>query len=338
MAHETMMIDAFCHVMPRRIYDHLGKIAPGQPSIMAFRGLPELWDADRQLRLLDSYPGYRQIPSLANPPLELVAGPADSPALARMVSDELAEMIAGHPRHFAGFVASMPMNNPDAACIEAVRAVRELGASGIQMFTNVAGRPLSDPAYFEIFRTMTELDRPVWVHPMRAPSFADYPGESLSENEIWFTFGWPYETSACMTRLIFAGLFDRLPSIKIISHHMGGMIPYFSDKIGLGFSQIFDGRPDFNPAAEKAGLARQPLDYYHMLYGDTALNGSAAATRCGHAFFTTPHCVFATDAPFDSEGGHGLIRRTIEAVNALEISDAERQAIFSGNITTLTGG
>jgi aminocarboxymuconate-semialdehyde decarboxylase len=332
------IIDAFCHVMPQRIYQHLARIVPGHPSIAAFRRLPELWDADRQLRLIDSYPGYRQIPSLANPPVETVAGRDESPALARMVNDELAEMVARHPNHFAGFVASMPMNNPDAACAEAIRSVRDLGACGIQMFTNVAGRPLSDGAYFEIFRTMSELDRPVWVHPMRAASFADYAGESISENEIWFTFGWPYETSACMTRLIFAGLFDKLPSIKIISHHMGGMIPYFSEKIGLGFSQIFAGRPDHNPAAAKAGLLRQPLDYFHMLFGDTALNGSIPATRCGHAFFTTPKCVFGTDAPFDAEGGHGLIRRTIAAVNVLEITDAERQAIFSGNITAMIGG
>ena len=334
----TMMIDAFCHVMPRPAFDRIGKLAPNIPAITAFAKLPELWDQERHFRLVDEFDGYRQIPSLANPPIELVAGPENSGDLARMVNDELAAMVAKHPDRFAGFVAAMPMNNPDAACAEALRAVRTLGACGVQMFTNVNGRPLSNPEFQPIFETMVELDRPVWIHPMRGAGFADYPTESESQNEIWFTFGWPYETSACVTRLIFAGLFDRLPRIKIITHHMGGMIPYFSEKIGLGFSQIFGGRPEHNPAAEKAGLLRQPLEYYRMLFADTALNGSAAATRCGHDFFTTSHCVFATDAPFDATGGRGLIGRTIAAVRALDVSDAERTRIFSGNILDLIGG
>ena len=74
-----------------------------------------------------------------------------------------------------------------------------------------------------------------------------------------------------MTRLIYSGLFDELPGLKIVSHHMGGMIPYFESKIKLGFRQIFFGAPDRNPAAVDAGLKKPPLDYYKMLYADTAL-------------------------------------------------------------------
>jgi predicted TIM-barrel fold metal-dependent hydrolase len=169
---------------------------------------------------------------------------------------------------------------------------------------------------------------------MRTAQFPDYASEKTSENEIWFSFGWPYETTACMTRLIYSGLFDELPTLKIVSHHMGGMIPYFSGKIKLGFRQIFFGTPDGNPAAVEAGLKKHPLDYYKMLYADTAL-GEVAPTRCGHAFFGTEHCLFATDAPFDSEQGRGLMRNTIAAVNALEIPPAEKDAIFAGNARKL---
>jgi len=182
---------------------------------------------------------------------------------------------------------------------------------------------------------MVAHDLPVWVHPMRGPNFPDYASEQVSENEIWFSFGWPYETTACTTRLIYSRIFDELPSLKIVTHHMGGMIPYFSGKIGLGFRQIFFGTPERNPAAEEAGLARRPLDYYKMLYADTALNGEVAPTRCGHAFFGTARTLFATDAPFDCEEGRGLIRDTIRAVEALDISKAERARIFEGNARTL---
>jgi aminocarboxymuconate-semialdehyde decarboxylase len=138
-----------------------------------------------------------------------------------------------------------------------------------------------------------------------------------------------------MARLVYSGLFDRHPKLKIVTHHMGGMIPYFAEKIGLGFLQIFDGEPGRNPLADKRGLKKQPLDYFRLLYGDTAINGSVPATRCGHAFFGTDRCLFATDAPFDAEGGRGLIRDTIAAVEALEVSKDERERILHGNARRL---
>jgi aminocarboxymuconate-semialdehyde decarboxylase len=169
---------------------------------------------------------------------------------------------------------------------------------------------------------------------MRTAQFSDYASEKDSQNEIWFSFGWPYETTACMTRLIYSGIFDVLPGLKIISHHMGGMIPFFSGKIKLGFRQIFAGPAGRNPMAVDAGLKKAPVDYYKMLYADTAL-GEVAPTRCGHALFGTEHCVFATDAPFDAEEGRYLTRNTIAAVKALEIPPTEKQAIFSGNAKKL---
>ena len=212
------------------------------------------------------------------------------------------------------------MNNIEASLAETDRAVKTLGARGIQVFTNVAGKPLSAPEFRPIFPRMAEHDLPVWVHPMRGPNFPDYASEQASEAEIWFSFGWPYETTACMTRLIYSGLFDELPDLKIITHHMGGMIPYFAGRIGLGFRQIFFGTPEKNPIAEDAGLKHRPIDYFKMLYADTALNGDIAATRCGHAFFGTSSCLFATDAPFDAEHGRGLIPNTIKAVEALPVT------------------
>jgi predicted TIM-barrel fold metal-dependent hydrolase len=329
-----MPIDVFNHFMPKPYLDRLGELIPGHPVLAAFPRLKTLWDVDARRALMDEFGDMQHVLSLANPPLELIAPPDKSPELARMANDALAEICRRHPDRFPTFVASLPMNNVEASLVETDRAVKELGARGVQMFTNVAGRPLSLPEFRPLFARMAEHDLPVWVHPMRAAQFSDYASEKQSENEIWFSFGWPYETTACMTRLIYSGIFDELPGLKIISHHMGGMIPYFAGKIKLGFRQIFFGAPDRNPAAVDAGLQRHPLDYYKMLYADTAL-GEVAPTRCGHAFFGTNRCLFATDAPFDSEEGRGLIRNTVAAVQALEISQAEKEAIFSGNAKRL---
>jgi aminocarboxymuconate-semialdehyde decarboxylase len=182
---------------------------------------------------------------------------------------------------------------------------------------------------------MVEHDLPVWVHPMRGPNFPDYASETASEDEVWFSFGWPYETTACMTRLIYSGLFDELPTLKIISHHMGGMIPYFPAKIKLGFKQIFFGTVEDNPVAAERMLKRPPLDYYKMLYADTALGGEEAPTKCGHAFFGTTKCLFATDAPFDPQRGRALIGDTIRGVRALGLAQQEMDAIFAGNARAL---
>jgi predicted TIM-barrel fold metal-dependent hydrolase len=329
-----MRIDIFNHFMPKAYLDRLGDLIPGHPVLTAFPRLKTLWDLDARRRLLDEFGDMQHVLSLANPPPELIASPDKSPELVRFTNDSLAEICRKHADRFPAFIASLPMNNIEASVAEADRAIKGLGARGVQVFTNVAGKPLSAPEFRPLFERMAAHDLPVWVHPMRTAQFADYASEKTSENEIWFSFGWPYETTACMTRLIYCGLFDELPTLKIISHHMGGMIPYFAGRIKLGFEQIFFGTPERNPAAEQARLKKHPLEYYKMLYADTAL-GEIEPTRCGHAFFGTAHCLFATDAPFDSEQGRGLMRNTIAAVNALEISQAEKDAIFTGNASRL---
>lgn len=329
------MIDVFNHFMPPALFARLGDLVPGHVALKFFPKLRTLLDVDARLRLLDDFDGLQQILSLSNPPIEALGTPDETPALARIGNDGLAEICERHRDRFPTFIASLPMNNVEASLAEIDRCVNDLGAKGIQIYTQILGAPLSLPIYRPIFRRMAELDLPVWIHPIRGPQHADYATESASESEIWFTFGWPYETSACFARLIFSGLLDELPSLKLISHHMGGMIPYFANKIDLGFEQIFMGAPGRNPVAERAGLKKQPIEYFRMLYGDTALNGSAAATQCGHAFFGTGHSLFATDAPFDAEQGRHLIRDTIGAIGALDVPEAEKHMIFEGNVRRL---
>ena len=76
------------------------------------------------------------------------------------------------------------------------------------------------------------------MHPARPATFADYAGETRSKYDLWWAFGWPYETSVAMGRLVFSGLFDRHPGLVIITHHLGAMIPFCEGRIGGGLDQL----------------------------------------------------------------------------------------------------
>lgn len=268
--------------------------------------------------------------TLASPPIERFAGPDVSPELATVANDGMASLVDEHDR-FVGFVASLPMNNPDASLAEAKRAIDQLGATGVQIFTNVDGRALDNPEFLPLFELMASYDLPIWIHPARGAEMPDYRDEDRSKYEIWWTFGWPYETSAMMARLVFSGLFDLFPDLKIITHHLGGMTPYFEGRVGPGMDQLGSRTTDEDLTVILDRLQKRPLDYFKQFYGDTAVFGSAAATRCGPEFFGVDHVLFASDCPFDPEKGPGFIRETIRVLDGLDVSDEVRAQIYEGN-------
>jgi predicted TIM-barrel fold metal-dependent hydrolase len=329
-------IDMFPHVMPRRYFDRLQELAPaGGHLIRRMREIPVLFDLDRRFEIMDRYPEYVQVLTLASPPLDEVVAPEVAVELARIANDEMAALVDRHPDRFLAFAATLPMSAPEAAAEELNRAVLSLGAAGAQVYTSVCGRPLDHPAFAPIFRRIAEFDLPVWLHPTRTATAVDYPSEQRSSYDIWWTFGWPYETSAAMTRLLFSGIFDRHPSLKIITHHCGGMIPYFEGRVGPGLDQLGTRTDDPGDASALARLSDRPLNYFKRFYADTALFGSSAGLDCGIAFFGCERVLFGTDMPFDPERGEGFIRETIAAIERTRTTPAERQSIFEDNARRL---
>jgi predicted TIM-barrel fold metal-dependent hydrolase len=329
-------IDVFTHIFPKPYVDLMQRVAPTFKDVgKRVRGVPMLVDLDVRFAVMDRFEGYEQVLSIATPPIEAYASPRDAVDLARRANDGMAELVARHRARFPAFIASLPLNDPDAALRETARAVGELGARGVQLFSNVGGRPLVSPEFLPIFDAMAGYDLPVWLHPYRSASFSDYAAEERSQYEIWWTFGWPYETSAAMSRIVFAGLFDRLPQLKVITHHMGAMAPYFAGRVGPGWDQLGARTSDVDYAAVLKQLKKRPLDYFRMFYADTALFGAYDATVCGLHFFGPDHVLFASDAPFDPEGGQMYIRETIGVIDRLAITREEREQIYWKNAVRL---
>ena len=328
-----MKIDVFTHVMLPRykkaLYKHADKFST-ERAVQDRR--PVLWDNEARLAKLEPYDDLVQVLSATMPPVEEVAGAEEAAELARTCNDELAEMVAKYPKRYIAAIANVPLNNTDAALKEAERAIHQLGFKGIQIHTRVNGEPPSTEAMIPLYRLMVEFDLPIWLHPMRSSSQPDWAAEKSSFNQLFSIYGWPYDTTAAMVRLVFAGIFEKFPTIKIITHHLGGMVPYFSDRAVVHWNNGLQrlGADHF------PGLTKHPVEYLKMFYADTALDGNSNyALECGMAFFGEDHVLFGTDMPYDVENGGVSIRETINGIERMGLSDAVKKKIYEGNALRL---
>ena len=334
-----MKIDIFNHVMPVPYLDMMKQHLKDQGILKRMSSLRMLWDIEARVRMLDEkFPDVQQVLTLSLPSPELVGGPELSPELARIANDGMADMVAKWPKKFPAFVASLPMNNVPAALEEMDRAIAKLGARGVQICSSVNGRPLDEPEFFPVFERATQKhDVPIWMHPARPASRADYAGEPKSKYEIWQVLGWPFETSIAMSRIVFSGMLAKLPKMRIITHHCGGMIPFFAGRAETLWAQLGSRSADQEESLVLQRLQKPPIEYFKMFYGDTVLGGAAAPLACGLAFFGADRVVFASDCPFDPEGGPMFIREGIRSVEDLKLSETDKRKIYFGNAMSLLG-
>ena len=327
-----MKIDIFPHILPVKYKAALYEIAP--PGIYirnVIDATPTLFDLDYRFRIMDKYPGLMQVLTLSSPPLEQIASPEKAVDLAKLANDGMAELVLKHPDRFAAAVACLPMNNIEAALEETDRAIVDLKFRGVQIFTPINDKPLDSPEFLPLYQKMSQYNLPIWIHPERAADYADYRTEDRSRYMIFSNFGWPYETTVAMTRLVFSGILEKYPNLKIITHHCGGMVPYLVERI----KGSFDHAEMLRGARYKQGLTKDPIEYFKMFYNDTAIYGNAPGLMCAYAFCGADHMLFGTDMPFDSQLGERYTRQTIEAIEEMDISDLEKKMIFEDNAREL---
>ena len=329
------IIDLYTHFMPPGHLEKYQALSLDRGMAKRIAGISMLHDLDARLALVAQWPNYQQILAPCPPGPERMGEATDRAPLARFINEGLAEICRAHPHAFPAFVAAVPLDDIDATLAEIDYAAGTLGARGVQIYTNVQGRAMDGAEFEPLWARLEERGLPVFLHPTRSATFSDYPAEDGSKYEIWQVLGWPYDTAACIARLVFSGVMDRYPGLNIVTHHLGGIIPYLEGRIGPLWDQLGSRTEGAGDADVLKRLKHRPIDYFRRIYGDTAVGGSAGNMRCGIDFFGPERVLFASDCPFDPEGGVGFIRDGMKALAGLELTRERRVAIQSGNACRL---
>jgi predicted TIM-barrel fold metal-dependent hydrolase len=326
-------IDAYSHIVPPEYKEYLRKMAPREydTKVAICRAL---YDLDYRFQIMDKFGPIKQVLTLGWPSIESISDKNSAPELAKIANDGLAELVAKYPDRFIAAIAVLPINNIDASLKETDRTINELKFRGVYLYTPVNNQPLDSPEFLPLYEKMSQYDLPIYIHPMRDIDYPDYKTEKESKFKIHSALGWPFETTVAMARLAHSGVMEKYPNLKFVTHHCGGMVPYFADRIAT-FGML--GRLDAKRANLNQPENKKPvIEYYKRFYADTALYGNAPALDCGHAFFGPDHILFAADFPLgDPEGGYRNLKKTIDAIEEMHVNSTEKKKIYEDNARKL---
>lgn len=313
-------IDAFAHWLPEAAFEMITDARP-DGSLATMSAPTHFWDVERRLDLMDTFDIDKQVLTFTQHDLGSLS-PDEALPIIQEAHDELHRVVEEYPDRFIP-VATLPYYT-EAHFEELERALTDLDMAGIQLFTHVGGRLLDDDAVLPAYELATAEEVPVWIHPRT------YPG---SERTIEYTshkmLGWPFETSLTMVSLVLSGILDQYPDLDVVTHHTGGMIPFFARRVQAYY------RKDSN---ENWVDLRDPVTaYLSRFHADTMNHGDPRGLDLAHEFFDDGRMVFASDYPFGPDKGREYIRLTIEGVDRMSVGDDERAAIYSDNVEDLLG-
>ena len=234
---------------------------------------------------------------------------------ARRINDHIADVMGRYPGRFAG-LASLPWGSPPEALSELERAMDDLGHSGAVLYSHVSGRQVDDSLFEPIYAALAQRGAPLVFHPT-VPAW----GEAIKDHSMITMLGLQVDTSFALLRLILSGVLERHPSLKVVMPHAGGILPYMIGRIDHQTETLGRGREHIN---------RPPSSFLREVYLDS-VTPSAQTLRFAYEFAGQHRLLFGTDDPWvDSE-------LLLQALEALELPDAEREAVCSGNARALFG-
>jgi 2,3-dihydroxybenzoate decarboxylase len=289
----------------------LGHIAPREATIVRER----LADFDRRIDIMDEAGVDICVLSETSPGVQVETDTATAVARARSSNDYLHAQIARHPDRYRGF-AHLAMQDVATACAELERCVRNLGFVGALINGQTLGVYLDDARYLPFWDKVATLAVPVYLHP--ADPFGQphvLSGWPVIQGSVW---GWTFETSSHFLRLLFAGLFDRYPALRIILGHMGETLPFEVWRI--------DRRYSTTPAGPAHALKRAPSEYLRdNLVITTSGVCQDSALACSLAELGDDNVLFAMDYPYEDAPG------ATRWIGAAPIGDATREKVCFKN-------
>jgi len=296
-----------------------GTSSSGQ-TIITYRGArffgvtPAMTDVSKRIEDMDRTGIDVEVVSLSTPNVFFTDG-EHQPAVARMMNDSYAELIAQHPKRFKGF-ASIPMDAPDAALDELHRAIDTLKLNGVVLLSNIGGKPLTSPVYRPFFEEANRMKLCIFLHPM-IPTNSD----AFREYVLGPIIGFPFDTSLAVARMCYDGMFEELPDIRWIIGHLGGAIPYLMERMDNGFRDFADCR---------VKIDKLPSVYLKRLYYDT-VSFSPYTLKMVRGMVGAEHMVMGSDYPHLL----GSIDRAVTSIEALDITEGDKSAIFSGTALSI---
>jgi aminocarboxymuconate-semialdehyde decarboxylase len=235
---------------------------------------------------------------------------------AQMVNEGIAEFVARKPDRFAA-LGTVPLQDGAAAAVELDRSMKKFGFKGVEILTNVAGRELSDPAFAPFWAKAEELGALVFIHPN---GFTE--ARRFTRHYFNNVIGNPLETAIALHYLIFDGVLERHPNLKIFAVHGGGFLPAYSGRI----DHVWGAREDGH-----ANLPHPPTHYLKKIYVDTVVF-TPHQLKALVEFFGADRVLLGTDYPFDM-GEYDPVGH----VMSTPIDDATKAAIVGGNAKRLLG-
>jgi aminocarboxymuconate-semialdehyde decarboxylase len=241
--------------------------------------------------------------------------------LVQVQNEMIAKACAQHPDRFVG-MATLALQYPDLAADQLDAAVNRLGLRGAAIGGSVEGRELSDRAFDPFWAKAEELGVLLFMHPQQAPGTTQNP-RLQGRGALGNTIGNPLETTVFLSHLIFEGVLDRFPKLKICSAHAGGYLPSYS-----GRSDALCGRGG-TPGTDCNSLARKPSEYFRgplfidsMVFREEGLRHLVEEVG-------VDHIVYGTDYPFDWPVGIDFV------LNAPFLNAAQKEAILGGTAAKL---
>jgi predicted TIM-barrel fold metal-dependent hydrolase len=249
----------------------------------------------------------------------------DAVGMAKTANNALAAICRKHPKRFIGFF-TLPTSSIRESLDELERSVNELGLRGFGCFANLNGKPLDREELLPIYERLAKYQLPVYVHPT-APLSAEATGIDIMPTLI---FGWAFDSTVAMTRLVYGRVLERFPEIKFVVADVGGVLAFFAQRA----INIYSGRTE--EIRQRYGLKENPLDSFKRFYVDTA-DHPASTLRCVKDFFGVDRLVLGTNYPYGPEDGCLLVKNSLNAIEGLGLSREEKNQILGGNAASILG-